>query len=53
MRYMIRKCPRCRIYTLRDKCPICGLETASPHPPRFNVEDKYVKYRVLARKESQ
>ncbi|MEZ0289910.1 MAG: RNA-protein complex protein Nop10 [Sulfolobales archaeon] len=50
MKYMIRKCPKCNIYTLHEKCPRCGAETISPHPPKFTLDDKYVRYRVLARK---
>jgi H/ACA ribonucleoprotein complex subunit 3 len=50
MFYMIKKCPQCGVYTLRDVCPRCGSKTVSPHPARFNPQDKYVKYRVMARK---
>lgn len=48
MRYLIRKCTKCGRYTLKDRCPICGSETVSPHPPRFSPEDRYVAYRVKA-----
>lgn len=53
MRYLIKKCPRCGIYTLREKCPRCGSETISPHPPKFNIYDRYVRYRILARREAE
>lgn len=44
---MMRKCPKCGIYTLSiDKCPACNSELIVPHPPRFSPEDKYVAYRV-------
>jgi H/ACA ribonucleoprotein complex subunit 3 len=48
MRYLIRKCIKCGRYTLKDRCPICGSETVSPHPPRFSPEDRYVAYRIKA-----
>lgn len=48
MKYLIRKCTKCGRYTLKDKCPICGSETISPHPPRFSPEDRYVAYRIKA-----
>ncbi len=50
MRFLMRKCVKCKIYTFKDRCPSCGAETASAHPPRFSPEDKYGKYRRLAKK---
>ncbi|MEM0043494.1 MAG: RNA-protein complex protein Nop10 [Sulfolobales archaeon] len=50
MKHLMRKCPRCGRYTLRENCPVCGSPTTSPHPPRYTPEDKYVRYRVLARR---
>jgi len=47
MRFLIRKCPKCGKYTLKDMCDRCGIKTVSAHPPRFSPEDKYVKYRVM------
>ncbi|MEM0021428.1 MAG: RNA-protein complex protein Nop10 [Fervidicoccaceae archaeon] len=50
MRWLLRKCRSCGRYTLeQSKCPYCGGELLVPHPPRFSPEDKYVKYRVLAK----
>ena len=46
---LLRRCERDWSYTLRDKCPMCGGETVSAHPPRFSPEDRMVKYRLLAR----
>ena len=43
----IRKCKKCGRYTLKERCPECGAETVSAHPPRFSPEDKYGKYRRL------
>ena len=42
----IKKCKVCKRYTLKeDKCPYCGGELISPHPPPFSYVDKYGKYR--------
>lgn len=41
----MRKCPTCKTYTFREKCPKCGSDTISSQPPRFSPEDKYGKYR--------
>ena len=49
MRWRIRKCPQCKRYTLKYSCPICGSRTVVAHPHRFSPEDKYVRYRVLAK----
>uniref|UniRef100_A0A7C2VI38 Ribosome biogenesis protein Nop10 n=1 Tax=Ignisphaera aggregans TaxID=334771 RepID=A0A7C2VI38_9CREN len=46
MRWRIKKCPKCKIYTIKDLCPQCNEKTVSPHPSRFSPEDKYVAYRV-------
>ncbi|NYT06905.1 MAG: RNA-protein complex protein Nop10 [Methanomicrobiales archaeon] len=45
----IRRCPLDFTYTLRDTCPVCGNATASPHPARFSPEDRYGRYRRIAR----
>jgi len=49
LRWRIRKCPKCGRYTLKDFCPTCGERTMVAHPHRFSPEDRYVKYRVLAK----
>ncbi len=46
---MLRRCPSCRKYTLKE---VCCLKTESPHPPNFSPADKYGKYRrAVKRKE--
>lgn len=45
----LRKCPRCKTYTLKEVCK-CGEKTASPHPPKFSPEDKYGAYRRKAKR---
>ncbi len=47
MRFLLRKCPKCGTYTLKDECPRCGSKTRVAHPSRFSPEDKYVRYRVI------
>jgi len=49
MKFLLRKCPRCGKYTLREKCPVCNVNTKVAHPPRFSPEDKYVRYRIILR----
>ncbi|MEM0385072.1 MAG: RNA-protein complex protein Nop10 [Nitrososphaeria archaeon] len=41
MRQLLKKCPKCLLYTLREACPNCGSPTISPHPPKFSPDDKY------------
>ena len=41
---MIKKCPECSSYTLKDKhCDSADSESA--RPPKFSYPDKYGKYR--------
>lgn len=47
MRWRIKRCPQCKLYTIKDICPQCNSKTISPHPPRFSPEDKHVVYRVM------
>jgi len=49
MKFLMRRCPHCGRYTFKETCPVCGSPTVVPHPPRFSPEDKYVKYRILAK----
>jgi H/ACA ribonucleoprotein complex subunit 3 len=47
MVWLLRKCEKCRNYTLKKyKCPYCGGNVRMPHPPKFSPDDKYLKYRV-------
>ncbi len=50
MKFLMRRCPNCGRYTFKEVCPVCGNETVVPHPPRFSPEDKYVKYRIMAKR---
>jgi H/ACA ribonucleoprotein complex subunit 3 len=41
----MRKCKKCKEYTLKEICPKCKEKTFSPFPPPYSPEDKYGKYR--------
>ncbi|MEM1982658.1 MAG: RNA-protein complex protein Nop10 [Sulfolobales archaeon] len=46
-RWLLRKCVRCKAYTLQEICPKCGGSTSTAHPPRFSPNDRYVRHRVI------
>jgi len=50
MKTQILLCNKCLIYTLKDKCGNCGNKTITPKPAKFSLEDKYLKYRLMAKK---
>ena len=39
----VRKCASCGEYTLLEEH--CGAKTLSAHPPKYNPNDRYAKYR--------
>lgn len=41
----IRFCENCRIYTLEEKCKICGRETVIRAPIKYVKNDSISKYR--------
>lgn len=47
MRHRIRICKNCMKYTLKEKCQYCDSLTNDPHPPKFSLDDKYIRYRVV------
>ncbi len=49
MRPLIRKCPKCNTYTLKQNCPKCDEITESVHPAKFSPDDRYMKYRIAAK----
>jgi H/ACA ribonucleoprotein complex subunit 3 len=49
MKHLLRKCSFCMIYTLNEKCAKCNNPTLDPHPPKFSLEDKYIRYRIPAK----
>jgi rRNA maturation protein Nop10 len=47
---MIKKCPECNAYTLKDEH--CG-ETEPARPPKFSFPDRYGKYRRKTKKQME
>ena len=45
MRTLMLKCTSCGRYTMGEKCPACGGQTANAHPARYSPDDKYARYR--------
>ncbi|MEA3558760.1 MAG: RNA-protein complex protein Nop10 [Candidatus Thermoplasmatota archaeon] len=52
MRSRIRKCRKCNLFSLRDKCPECGSTTENTFPPRYSPQDKYGRYRRMYYKDT-
>ena len=50
MKTEILFCKSCNEYTLNKKCKNCGNDAITTKPAKFNLEDKYLKYRILAKK---
>lgn len=46
MKYMLRRCVNCNIYTLKEVCVNCNSKTSTAHPPKFSPDDKYIRYRI-------
>lgn len=44
---MIKKCPKCGKYTIKDLC--CNIKTKTAHPPKFLSEERYGRYRRKAK----
>ncbi|MCL2475479.1 RNA-protein complex protein Nop10 [Candidatus Bathycorpusculum sp.] len=51
MNWQLRKCEKCGIYTLnKANCTACGGNVRIPHPAKFSPDDKYLKYRMAAKR---
>lgn len=48
MSYHILKCSECNSYGLDEEC-FCGGKRVNSKPPKFSIEDKYAKYRRIAK----
>ncbi|MCL4345364.1 MAG: RNA-protein complex protein Nop10 [Candidatus Thermoplasmatota archaeon] len=46
MKGVIRKCPVCGLYTLKDECPKCQKSTVVAGPPKYSTSDRFQKYRL-------
>ncbi len=51
MKHQIFHCTKCHIYTLEKNCPKCKAKTENPKPAKYSVEDKFGKYRRMAKKD--
>jgi H/ACA ribonucleoprotein complex subunit 3 len=47
MHFQLRKCTKCKKYSLKTSCIICKEKTVSVHPAKFSPDDKYMRYRIL------
>lgn len=49
-KWRLRKCIKCGRYTLNVKeCPECGEVVSMPHPGKFSLDDKYLRYKMAMR----
>ncbi|MFP4118689.1 MAG: RNA-protein complex protein Nop10 [Candidatus Woesearchaeota archaeon] len=46
----ILKCEKCGSYGLGETCS-CGGTRVFSHPPKYSPEDKYAKYRRMAKEQ--
>ena len=51
MKKQIFFCKSCHTYTLKQICSKCNSKTENPKPAKYSVEDKFGKYRRIAKKE--
>ncbi len=45
-------CKGCDVFTMKEECPNCGKKSLSTAPAKFSPEDKWGKYRRIAKKVS-
>jgi H/ACA ribonucleoprotein complex subunit 3 len=50
MVWLLKRCTKCGEYTLKDKCPKCEGKTISPHPAKFSLDDKHLRYKILMKR---
>ena len=50
MHFQLRKCNKCKKYSLKESCSICKEKTVSVHPAKFSPDDKYMRYRIINKK---
>ncbi|MGB9748873.1 MAG: nucleolar RNA-binding Nop10p family protein [Candidatus Woesearchaeota archaeon] len=46
-------CNNCRIYTLKENCPICTSKTILAIPPKYSPKSKYDFYLRKAKEEER
>jgi H/ACA ribonucleoprotein complex subunit 3 len=47
----IMLCKACKSYTMSEICKKCDEKTIIPRPPKYSPEDKYSKYRRIAKRD--
>ncbi|NIU84654.1 MAG: RNA-protein complex protein Nop10 [Candidatus Thorarchaeota archaeon] len=48
---LLKKCIKCDAYTIKNEtCPTCGGHTKTPHPPKFSMDDKYLRYKIIMKR---
>lgn len=45
-------CKKCNQYTMKRECPECKEEALSTKPAKYSPDDKWGKYRRMAKAES-
>lgn len=45
-------CENCSVYCLEKNCLKCSKKTSNPCPAKYSPEDKYAKYRKIARNQN-
>ncbi|HLC72345.1 MAG TPA: nucleolar RNA-binding Nop10p family protein [Candidatus Nanoarchaeia archaeon] len=53
MKTEILRCPACQNYTVQSACPKCKESCISTKPAKFSIEDKWGKYRRIAKEQSK
>jgi len=43
-------CEKCKKYSMKENCPLCGEKTIVPKPGKFSPVDTYGRERRIARK---
>lgn len=49
MRFQLRRCIECCMYTIKRSCRSCGGDAPLAHPAKFSPDDKYRRYRLPSR----
>ena len=50
MKKQILYCSKCKTFTMQETCPKCNEKAINPKPGKYSPEDKYGKYRRLAKR---
>ncbi|MBS3144429.1 nucleolar RNA-binding Nop10p family protein [Candidatus Woesearchaeota archaeon] len=46
-------CTKCKKYTIKTTCPQCKTPCLSSKPAKFSIEDKWGKYRRMAKQSAE